>query len=205
VLHIAMETNVVTPSRNSLIPTTIITIGDFSPPIPPSMVRATMVSTASTSHSGLIPSLAVATTPFTPSATGPPFLYGMPSSGTSPVLSYSTLKTSGLGEGSSRAPLQGHMGGTLAPFNAFPYGGGHIPPSSPSLGGSHQQSTGKPTHHSLFESGSEGPPSHNMIVGSTLFSLIRAFGINTFSSAAFSTRGNPSFGQSIPMQGTIPT
>jgi hypothetical protein len=98
--------------------------------------------TTTTSHSGLNPSLVAATTPFTPSATSPPFSYGMPSLGTSPVLSYSTLRTLGLGAGSSSAPLQGHMGGTHVPFNAFPYGGGHIPPSSPSLGGSHQQSIG---------------------------------------------------------------
>jgi hypothetical protein len=32
------------------------------------------------------------------------------------------------------------MGGTSTPFNTFPYGGGHIPPSSPSLSGTHQQS-----------------------------------------------------------------
>jgi hypothetical protein len=91
VLHTTMETNAVTPFGNSLIPTTVVTIEEFSPPNPPSPVRATMVSIASTSHSGPIPSLAAATTPFTPSATGPPFLYGMPSSGISPVLSYSTL------------------------------------------------------------------------------------------------------------------
>jgi hypothetical protein len=97
-----------------------------------------MVSTATTSHSGPIPSLAAATPPFTPSATGPPFSYVMPSSGTSHVLSYSTLQTLGLGVGSSSTPLQGHMGGAPTPFNAFPYGGGHIPPLSPSLGGSHQ-------------------------------------------------------------------
>jgi hypothetical protein len=205
VLHRAMETNVVTPSGNSSIPTTIVTIGDFSPPNPPSPVQDTMVSTASTSHSGPIPSLAVATTPFTPSATGPLFSYGMPSSGTSPVLSYSTLQTSGLGVGSSSAPLQGHMGSTPNPFNDFPYGGGHIPPSSPSLGGSHQQSTGQPTYHSLFGAGSQGPPSHNMTIGSTPFSLAETFGNNTFSSVAFPTRGNPSFGQSILVQGTIPT
>jgi hypothetical protein len=89
----------------------------------------------------------------------------MPSSSTSHVLSYSTLQTSGLGAGSSSAPLQGHIGGTPSPFNAFPYGGGHIPPLSPSLGGSHQQSVGQPTHHSLFGAGSQGPPSHNMSVG----------------------------------------
>jgi hypothetical protein len=170
VSHTAMETNVVTPSGNSSIPTTVVTTGELSSPNPPSSVRATMVSTATTSHSGPNPSLAAATTPFTPSATGPPFSYGMPSSGTSPVLSYSTLQTLGLGAGSSSAPLQGHMGGTPVPFNAFPYGGGHIPPSSPSLGGSHQQSVGQPTHNSLFGAGSQGPPSHSMPVGSTPFS-----------------------------------
>jgi hypothetical protein len=96
VLHTAMETNVVTPSGNSSIPTMVVTTGELSPPNPPSSVQATMVSTTTTSYSGLIPSLAAATTPFTPSATGPPFSYGMPSSGTSPVLSYSTLQTLGM-------------------------------------------------------------------------------------------------------------
>jgi hypothetical protein len=168
--HIAMETNVVTPSGNSSIPTIIFTTGDMSSPNLPSSVRATMVSTATTSHSGPNPSLVAATTPFTPSATGPPLSYDMPSSGTSPVLSYSTLQTLGLGAGSSSTPLQGHMGGTHVPFNSFLYGGGHIPPSSPSLGGSHQQSVGQPTHNSLFGVGSQGPPSHSMLVGSTPFS-----------------------------------
>jgi hypothetical protein len=163
-----------------------------------------MVLTATTSHSGLIPSLAAATTPFTPSATGPPFSYGMPSLGTSPVLSYSTLQTLGVGAGSSSASLQGHMGSTPSPFNSFPYEGGHIPPSSPSLGGLHQQSIGQPTHNSLFGAGSHGPPSHSMLVGSTPFSLNEKFGNNNFSSTAFQTRGNPIFGQSTLMQGTIP-
>jgi hypothetical protein len=99
-----------------------------------------MVSTATMSHSGPNPSMAATTTPFTPSATGPPFSYSMPGSGTSPVLIYSTLQTLGLGAGSSSAPLQGHLGGTRVPFNAFSYPGGHIPPSSPLLGGPHQQS-----------------------------------------------------------------
>jgi hypothetical protein len=79
VSHTSMETNVVTPSGNYSIPTMVVTTGEFPPPNPPSPVRATMVSTASTSHSGLIPSLATATTPFTPSVTGPPFSYNMPS------------------------------------------------------------------------------------------------------------------------------
>jgi hypothetical protein len=43
-----------------------------------------------------------------------------------------------------------------------------------------------------------------MLVGSTPFSLAGTFGNNAFSSATFPTWGNPSFGQSIPMQDTIP-
>jgi hypothetical protein len=163
-----------------------------------------MVSTTTTSHSGPNLSMAVATTPFTPSVTGPPFSYGMPSSGTSPVLTYSTLQTLGLGAESSNTPLQVHLGGTLVPFNTFPYAGGHIPPSSPSLGGPHQQSTGQPTHTSLFGAGNQGTLSHSMLVGSTPFSWNEMFGYNTFSSTAFLTGGNPIFGQSTPAQGTIP-
>jgi hypothetical protein len=97
------------------------------------------------------------------------------------------------------------MGGNSDPFNTFPYGGGHIPPSSPLLGGTHQQSVRPPTHHSLFGAGSQGPPSHNMLVGLTPFSLLGAFGNNDFSSVSLSTGGNPSFGKPIPMHGTIPT
>jgi hypothetical protein len=203
VSHTTMETNVVTPSGNSSIPTTVVTTGESSPNLP-SSVRATMVSTTINSHSGPNPSLAAATTPFTPSAIGPPFSYGIPSSGTSLVLSYSTLQTLGLGATSSSAPLQGHLGGTPVPFNVFPYAGGHIPSSSPSLGGSHQQSTGQPTHNSLFGARSQGPPSHSMLVGSTLFSWNKTFGNNTFSSTAFPAGGNPIFGQSTLGQGTIP-
>jgi hypothetical protein len=171
----AMETNVVTPSGNSSIPTMVVTTGEFPPPNPPSLVRATMVSTASTSHSGMIPSLAVATTPFTPSVTGPSFSYRMSSSVTSLVLSYSTSETSGLGVGSSNTPLQGHMGGTPDPFNAFLYGAGDIPPSFPSLSGTHQQSIVLPTHHSLLGAGSQGPPSHNMSVVLTPFYFFGVF------------------------------
>jgi hypothetical protein len=100
-----METNAATSSGNSSIPTMVVTTGDIPPPNPLSLVRATMVSTASTSSSGPILSMAAATPPFTPSVTGPPFSYGMPNSGTSPILSYSTLQNLVLGEGSSNAPL----------------------------------------------------------------------------------------------------
>jgi hypothetical protein len=155
-----------------------------------------MVSAATTSHSGPNLPMAVTTTPFKPSATGPPFSYGMPSLGTSLVLTYSTLQTLGLGAGSYSAPLQGHLGGTPIPFNAFSYTGGHVPPLSPSLDGSHSQSAGQPAHNSLFGAGSQGPTLHNMPVGSTLFSWNGTFGNNTFSYTSFPTGGNPIFGQS---------
>jgi hypothetical protein len=127
----------------------------------------------------------------------------MPSSGTSPALTYSTLQTLGLGAGSSSTPLQGHFGGTPVPFNAFPYTGGHIPSSSPFLGGPHQQSVGQPTHTSLFGAGRQGTPAHSMLVGSTPFSWNETFGNNTLSSATFPSGVNPIFGQSTPVQGTI--
>jgi hypothetical protein len=107
-----METNVVTSTENSSIPTTVVTTGESSPNLL-SSVQATMVSVATTSHSGLNPSMVAATTPFTPSVTGPLFSYDMPSSGTSHVLTYSTLYTLGLGAGSSSTPLQGHLGALL--------------------------------------------------------------------------------------------
>jgi hypothetical protein len=120
----------------------------------------------------------------------------MPSSGTSPALTYSTLPTLGLGAGSSNAPLQGQLGGTPVPFNAFPYTRGHIPPSSPSLGGPHQQSTGQPAHTSLFGTGSQGILAHSMSVGSSLFVWNGTFGNNTFASTTFPSGGTPIFGQS---------
>jgi hypothetical protein len=188
-----METNVVTSSRNSSIPTTVATTGEASPNWL-SSVRATMVLAATTSHSGPIPSITAATTPFTLSATGPPFAYGMPSSGTSPTLTYSTLQALGPGAGNSNAPLQGQLGGTFVTFNAFPYAGGHIPPSSPSLGGHHQQSVGQHAHTSLFGAESQGTPAHSMPVGSSPFVWNGTFGNNTFASTAFPSGGTPIFG-----------
>jgi hypothetical protein len=134
--HTVMEPNSVTSSGISSIPTTVATTGEESPNLL-SSARATTVSTATTSHSGPTLSIAAATNPFTPSATDSPFSYGMPSLGTSHALTHSTLQTLGLGVGSSNAPLQGQLGGIPVPFNAFPYVGGHISPSSPSLGGLH--------------------------------------------------------------------
>jgi hypothetical protein len=199
-----MEPNSVTSSRNSSIPITVATTGEASPNLPLSTVRATMVSAETTSHSGPTPSIAAATPPYTPSVTGPPFSYGMPSSGTSPALTSSTLQTLGLGEGSSNAPLQGQLGGIPVPFNAFPYAGGHISPSSPSLGGLHQQFVGKPAHTSSFGAGSQGTPAQTLSVGSSPFVWNGTFGNNTFASTTFPSGGTPIFGQSTPAQGTIP-
>jgi hypothetical protein len=111
----AMETNAATSSGNTHIPSTTVTTGDVPPPKKPSLVQTTMVSTASTSGNGLILYMATITSSFTQSATCPPFSYRMLYFGTSTVLSYSTLQTLGLGAGSPKTPLQGYMGGTLAP------------------------------------------------------------------------------------------
>ena len=201
--HIAMEPNIVTSLGNPSIPTTVATIGESSPNLP-SSVRATMVSATTMSHSGPTPSIAAATPLYTPSATGAPFSYSMPSSGTSPTLTSSTFQTLGLGAGNSNAPLQGQLGGIPVLFNDFPYAGGHIPPSSPLLGGSHQQSAGHPTHTSPFGAGSQGTPAQTLSVGSSPFVWNGTFGNNTFSSTSFPSGGNPIFGQSTPVQGTIP-
>jgi hypothetical protein len=200
-----MEPNSVTSYENSSIPITVATTGEASPNLPLSVARATMVLAATMSHSGLTPSIAAATPPYTPSATGPPFSYGMPSSGASPVLTSSTLQTLGLGAGSSNAPLQGQLGGIPVPFNSFPYARGHIPPSSPSLSGLHQQSAGQPAHTSSFGAGSQGTPAQNFPVGSSSFVWNGTFGNNTFTSTAFPSGGTPIFGQSTPAQGIIPS
>jgi hypothetical protein len=152
----------------------------------------------------MIPSMVMITSPFTQSVTSPPFSNGMPGFDTNSVLSYSILQTLGLGEGLSNTPLQGSMGGTSSPYNAFNYGGGHIPPLSPSLDGAHQHSIGMNVNYSSFGAGSQGIPSYNMLVGSKPFSLFNTFGNNTFSSVIFLVMGNLGYGQQNPMQGTIP-
>jgi hypothetical protein len=191
------------PTGTSSIPITVVTTGEASPNLP-SVVRSTMAPAATTSQSGPTPSIAAATNPFTSSATGAPFSYGMPSSGTVPALTSSITQTLGLGAGSSNASLQGQPGGTHAPFNAFPYAGGHLPPSSPSLGGLHQQTAGKPTHTSLLGAGSQGQPAQTLPVGPSPFSWNGAVGNNTLAPSAFPSWGTAIFGQSNPAQGTIP-
>jgi hypothetical protein len=187
----------------SSIPITVVTTGETSPNLP-SVVRSTMAPAATTSQSGPTPSIVAATNPFTSSATGAPFSYGMPSSGTVPALTSSISQTLGLGAGSSNASLQGQLGGTHAPFNAFPYAGGHLPPSSPSLGGPHQQTAGQPAHTSSLGAASQGQPAQICPVGSSPFSWNGAVGNNTLTPSAFPPGGTPIFGQSNPAQGTIP-
>jgi hypothetical protein len=192
------------PTGTSSIPITVVTTGEASPNLS-SVVRSTMAPATTTSQSGPTPSIAAATNPFTSSATGSPFSYGMPSSGTVPALTSSISQTLGLGAGSSNASLQGQPGGTHALFNAFPYAGGHLPPSSPSLGGPHQQIAGQPAHTSLLGAGSQGQPALTLPVGPSPFSWNGAGGTNTLAPSAFPSGGTPIFGQSHPAQGTIPT
>jgi len=84
---------------------------------------------------------------------------------------------------------------TNVPCNAIHYGGGHIPPPSPSLGGAFQQPIRPNSNYNLFGGGSLGTLSYTTPVGSMPFSLLGAFGNNDFSSVSFSTWGNPNFGQ----------
>jgi hypothetical protein len=205
VLQAVMEANDATSSGSAHTPSTNATTGGVLPPNSPPQVLTTMVSTTSTLGSGPIPSMAAITSLFTQSATGPPFLYRMPGFDTNSVLTYSTLQTMGLGAGISNSPLKGSMGGTLSPYNSFPYGGGHITPSFPSLGGASQQLVWLNMNYNLFGVGSQGPSSNTTLVGSMPFSLFNTFGNKTFSSSAVSAGSNPCFGAQNPMQGTIPT
>jgi hypothetical protein len=201
----AMETNAFTSLGNPHIPSTNVTTGGFPSPNQVLSVQTTMFLIASILINGLILSMVAITTPFTQSAIGPPLSYEIPSFDMNFVLSYSTLQTLGLGAGRSNSPLQGSMGGTSTPYNAFPYEGGHIPPSSPSFGGAHQHSVGPNINYISFGAGSQGIPSYNMSIVSTPFSLFEAFGNNAFSSAIVLVGGNPGYGQHNLVQGTIPT
>jgi hypothetical protein len=111
----------------------------------------------------------------------------------------------GLGVGSSNAPVQGSNVSTSDSSNAIPYGGGHIPPLSPSLGNAFEQPIGSSANYNFFGAGRLGLSSYKTLVGSMSFSLFDAFGNKSFSSAAVSVGGNPSFGQQNLVQGIIPT
>jgi hypothetical protein len=197
-----MEVNATTSSGNTDISFTTATIGGVPPPNQPLFIWVTMASNASTSGISLILSMVAITALFPQNMIGSPFSYEMPSFGTSTVLSSSTLQTLGLGVGSSKAPLQGSIGGTYAPFIIVPYGGGHIPPSSPSLSSVPQHSVGP--NIKFFGAGSQALPPYNMSVGLTHFSLFDTFGNNSFSSFVVLARGNPGYVQPHPIQGIIP-
>jgi hypothetical protein len=130
-----MEENVVTSSGSPRTPVTTTTTGGILPPLPPSSVKTTIVLTPSTSGSDPIPLTTSTIVSFTHNETCDPFSYGMPNFDTNTILSYSTLQAMGLGAGSSKTPLKGSTASTTLPFNSIPYGWGHIPPPSPSLGG----------------------------------------------------------------------
>jgi hypothetical protein len=97
ILQATMEENDATSSGSPHTPSMTTTTGGVPPPKSPSQVQATMVSTASTSSSGLIPSMVVITTPFMQSVTSPPFSYRMPNFDKNSILSYSTLQNLCLG------------------------------------------------------------------------------------------------------------
>jgi hypothetical protein len=121
-----MEEKTTTSSGNIDIPFTTLTIGGVPPLNQPSLVLATMVSTVSTSGSGLIPYMLTITAPFLQNTTDSPFSYEMLGFSTSTVISSSTLQTLCLGVGRSITHLQRYIGGTSTPFIIFPYDMGHI-------------------------------------------------------------------------------
>jgi hypothetical protein len=200
-----MEENVATSSESLHTPSTTATTGGILPPNPPSLVQTIVVSTTSTSGNGIIPSMVATTTPFKQSKTHPPFSYGMLNFDMNSVLTYSTLQTMGMGEGSSNAPFQGFMGGTSASYNSIPHGGSHIPPSFPSLDCSFQPLVEPNMNYGFFGVGNLGPSSYTTLMGSMSFSLFNMYGNNAFSPAIILAEGNPGFGQHNPVQGIIPT
>jgi hypothetical protein len=194
-----MEENVSTSSGSPHNPISTTTIGGMLPPNPPLSVQTTMVSTPSTSGNGSMLSSTMTAAPFMQSATGPPFSYGMLGFNSNSFLMYSTLHTMDLGAGSSKSPVQGSTRETSVPLNVIPYGGGHIPPLSPSLSGAFQQPIRSNANYILFGEGSLGPSYYTTPVGSILFSLFDTFGNNAFSSAVILAGGNPGFGKHNPV------
>jgi hypothetical protein len=83
-----MEANVVASSKSPHTPVMATTARGILPPLPPSPVRTTVVSTPSTSSSDPIPLMASTTVSFTQNAMGAPFSYGMSGFDTNSVLTY---------------------------------------------------------------------------------------------------------------------
>jgi hypothetical protein len=86
----------------------------------------------------------------------------------------------GLREGSSNSPLKGSTIGTIVPFNSIPYGGGHIPHSSPSLDEAFQHPFETITNYNFFGGNTLGPLYYMTSVGSMSFSLFGSFGNKIF-------------------------
>jgi hypothetical protein len=191
VIRLAMEANNTNSTGSLHTPIPAASGGGVVPPPPPLPTRTNANHTPTTFGNGTFPTMTTTIVPTIHNASGAPFTYGMSGSNTSSNLTYSTLQIVGLGEGSSNAPLQGSFMGTTTPFNAIPYGGGHIPPPSPSLGGSFQQPSRIKTNSILFSGGIHGPQSYMILVGYMHFSLFGVFRNNAFLSFTFSAGGKP--------------
>jgi hypothetical protein len=116
VLQEAMEENVATSSGSPHTPLMTATTGGILPPNPPSLVWTTVVSTPSTSGSGLIPSVVMTTAPFTQSATGPPFSYGMPTLIRTLSLPTPPYRPWVWGQGAQTLPCKGPWGAPQPPI-----------------------------------------------------------------------------------------
>jgi hypothetical protein len=135
-----MEASNTTSTESPHTPIPTMGGGGIVPPPLPSPTRNNSSHTPTTSSSGTNSST-MSTTLFTylvHNMSSASFSYGMSGFDSSSILTYSTLQTIVLGAGTSNAPLQGSLGGNYSPYNVVPYGRGHIPPSSPSLGGDFQ-------------------------------------------------------------------
>jgi hypothetical protein len=133
--RVVMEANIATFLGSPRTPFATTMGGGIVPRPPPSPIRSIAIPTPMTLGNGSVPLIVPTIVLFTQNVTDTPFSYGMPEFDTNSVLTYSTLQTMGLGVGISKSPLQGSTMGTNVAFNGIPYGGGHMPPPSPSLSG----------------------------------------------------------------------
>jgi hypothetical protein len=120
------------------------------------------------------------------------FYFGMSSMGMLNALvgSQSMSQVSNIGAGSSSIPYQ-----------VIPWGGGHIPPSFPSIGSGDFPSSGpNPFRGWGVSMGATSMPST-----STLFTLYGGFMSNPFTTSVVSVGGNPFQAQWNPMQGSFPS
>jgi hypothetical protein len=187
-----MEANNTTSTRSPHTPISVVGGGGVVPPPPHPAIRTTANQTPTTSGSGTVPTMTMTIVPSIHNLFGAPLTYGMLGFDSSSILTYSTLNIVRLGVGSSSAPSQGSFMGTIILFNAIPYSGVHIPPSSPFLGGYFQQPSRLNTNSILFSGGSHGPQSYINLVGFMHFSLFGAFRNNDFSLFMFSSEETPS-------------